>query len=128
MPWLLIIVEPRGQRASRPADEAQRRHDQMTAYCAELQQRGILLRAESLRSDDHAVRICTPTNDHRAQLREGPSAGSGETVTGFFLIDVDNDDEAVAVARDCPAIHWATVEVRECLPARHDDGRSLPAG
>jgi hypothetical protein len=117
MPWLLIVVEPRGQLASRPVDEAQRLVDRMTAYCTELQQRGILLRAESLRNEDHAVRICTPANDQRAQLREGPLAGSGETVTGFFLIDVDNGDEAVAVARDCPAIHWATVEVRECLPS-----------
>lgn len=115
MRYLLIIVEPRGQQASRPADEAQRLDDRMTAYGAELQQRGILLGAESLRSDDHAVRICTPANDQRAQLREGPLAGSRETVTGFFLIEVDSGDEAVAVARDCPAIHWATVEVRECL-------------
>ncbi len=37
-------------------------------------------------------------------------------VGGFFLIDVATRDEAVAIARRCPAVAWATVEVRECAP------------
>ncbi len=37
-------------------------------------------------------------------------------VGGFFLIDCNSFDEAVAVARDCPAAQWATVEVRAVGP------------
>ncbi len=47
---------------------------------------------------------------------DGPFAEAKEMVGGFFLIDVATRDEAVAIARRCPAANWATVEVRECAP------------
>ena len=31
-------------------------------------------------------------------------------------VDVASRDEALAIARRCPATAWATVEVRECAP------------
>ena len=37
-------------------------------------------------------------------------------VGGFFLIDVASRDAAVAIAERCPAVDFATVEVRECAP------------
>ena len=37
-------------------------------------------------------------------------------VGGFFLIDCATRDEAIAIARECPAAEWATVEVRELAP------------
>ena len=116
MPYLLIVIEPRGQRATWTAADTRRIHDEMAAYGTELHERGVLLRAEALYGDEHAVRIGTPAFEQRAQLLEGPFAKAGEMVGGFFLIDADSTDEAVAVARDCPAVRWATVEVRECAP------------
>lgn len=116
MTYLLIIAEPRGQRAAWAADEARLRHDEMTAYASELRERGVLLRAEALADDAEAVRISTPAFDQRAQLVEGPFAEAADMVSGFFLIDAESADDAVAIARDCPAVRWATVEVRECTP------------
>ena len=40
----------------------------------------------------------------------------GALVGGFFLVDVGSRDEAIAIARDCPAARWATVEVRAVGP------------
>ena len=37
-------------------------------------------------------------------------------VVGFFLVDVPSRDDAVALARECPAAQWATVEVRAVGP------------
>jgi hypothetical protein len=37
-------------------------------------------------------------------------------IGGFFLLDVKTRDEAVAIAADCPAAEWCTVEVRELGP------------
>jgi hypothetical protein len=34
-------------------------------------------------------------------------------VGGFFLLNTESRDEAVAIAAQCPAAQWATVEVRE---------------
>lgn len=116
MPYLLLIVEPRGQRASRQSYEAQGLYDEMMAFSAALQERGVLLRAESLRSDEHAVRISARAPGGTPQMLDGPFAESKEMVGGFFLIDVATRDEALAIAGRCPAVNWAAVEVRECAP------------
>ena len=49
-------------------------------------------------------------------LVDGPFAEAKEMVGGFYLLDVATRDEAVAIARQCPAVDFATVEVRECAP------------
>lgn len=114
MAYLLLIVEPRGQRTMRDPDEAHRLYDEMVAFGRELQQRGQLVASESLRPDDHAVRITAP--EGRPQLRDGPFAEAKEMVGGFFLLNVATRDEAIEIARRCPAVTWSTVEVRECAP------------
>ena len=75
-----------------------------------------MLRAvESLASQDgRAARI--KVREGRAQVVDGPFAEAKEMVGGFFLLDVASRDEAVAIARECPAAEWATVEVREVAP------------
>ena len=35
---------------------------------------------------------------------------------GFYLLDCPTREEALAIARRCPAAEWATVEVRETAP------------
>lgn len=116
MPYLLLINEPRGQRVTTPPDEAHRRYDAMMAYSARLAEQGVLIRAESLRPDEHAVRIQRARPDAAPALLDGPFAEAKEMVGGFFLLDVASRDEAVALARECPAVDFAVVEVRECAP------------
>lgn len=114
MNFLLLIVEPRGQRAMRNEDEARGLYARMVEFGESLQTQGKLLASESLRPDEHAVRIST--SEGRLQLRDGPFAETKEIVGGFFLLDVASRDEAVAIAQSCPAARWASLEVRECAP------------
>lgn len=114
MSYLLLIVEPRGQRATRALDEAHRLYDEMVAFGADLRSRGQLLASESLCPDEHAVRLSTAAG--KPQLRDGPFSEAKEMVGGFYLLDVETRDEAVAIASRCPAVRWASVEVRECAP------------
>ncbi|WP_374496205.1 YciI family protein [Zoogloea sp.] len=114
MAYLLLIQETRGARAARSADEAHRLYDDMMAFAAGLQADGILRAAESLRTDDHAVRISAAAG--KPQLLDGPFTEAREMVGGFFLLDVSTREDAIAIALRCPAVAWATVEVRECAP------------
>ena len=46
-------------------------------------------------------------------VSDGPFAESKEAIGGYFLLDVDSMDEAVAIARECPGLPYgARVEVR----------------
>lgn len=114
MAYLLLIVEPRGQRDTRTQPEAQGLYAEMVRFGEGLAERGVLLASESLRPDKHGVRV--QVRDDKPQLRDGPFAEAREMVGGFFLINCATRDEAVEIAKQCPAARWATVEVREVAP------------
>ncbi len=46
-------------------------------------------------------------------VADGPFAESKEAIGGYFLLQVDGMEEAVAIAKECPALAYGlTVEVR----------------
>ena len=114
MSYLLLIVEPRGQRHERSEAEGHHVYDRMLRFAAELQARGVLRASETLLSDTEAVRV--QRREGQPRLLDGPFAEAKEMVGGYFLIDVATRDEAIAVAAECPAAEWCTVEVRELGP------------
>ena len=112
MRYLLLISEPRGQREARSDAEARTRYAEMVAFGEGLGSK--LLASESLRPDNHGVRV--QVQHDQPVLRDGPFAETREMIGGFFLLDCAGLDEAIAIARACPAARFTTVEVRECAP------------
>ena len=119
MPHMLLIHEPVGQRATRSEAEGRAVYDRMLRWGEDLRSRGLLLAAESLASQDKAVRVSVPAGGAgpgKARIVDGPFAEAKEMVGGFFLVNVDTREEAIALAQQCPAAEWATVEVRGLAP------------
>jgi hypothetical protein len=83
-----------------------------------LKERGLLVASESLKSHADAARV--QVRGGRAQVVDGPFAEAKEMVGGFFLLDCRSRDEALAIAAQCPAAEWATVEVRALAPCYED--------
>ena len=111
---MLLIIEPVGQRRERSEDQGRALYDSMLKFSADLKERGLLSVSQSLRSYADAVRV--RVRDGRPVLTDGPFAETKEMVGGYFLLNCQTRDEAVAIAADCPAAQWATVEVREFGP------------
>jgi hypothetical protein len=114
MSYMLLIIEPVGQRRERSDAEGRALYEAMQRFSAELKARGVLEASQSLRSDADAVRV--QIRDGKEALRDGPFAESKEMVGGYFLLDCESREEAVEIAKQCPAANWATVEVREFGP------------
>lgn len=114
MPYMLLIVEPPGQRIERGIEEGKQVYARMLRFAGELKERGVLKGVESLASDARGVRV--QVREGRQRLVDGPFAEAKEMIGGFFLLDVATRDEAVAIAAACPAAEWATIEVREVGP------------
>lgn len=115
MAFVLMIHEPIGQRATRTQAEGEAVFGRMVDFAGDLKKRGLLLAVESLVSqDERASRITT--RGGKAQVLDGPFAEAKEMIGGFFLLDCRTREEALAIARQCPAAEWATVEVRETGP------------
>jgi hypothetical protein len=112
MPFMLLILEPRGQRRARTTEEGRAAYARMVDYSAKLKDRGVLLATNSLRDD--AVRLNMEAGQQR--LLDGPFAESKELIGGYFLLGCDTREQALGFAGECPAAEWATIEVRETGP------------
>ena len=114
MSYMLLIVEPTEQRSQRTESEGRALYDRMVAFGADLKRRGLLVATESLRSQADAARV--QVRDGRARVVDGPFSEAKEMVGGFFLLSCRTRDEALAIAAECPAAEWCTVEVRALAP------------
>lgn len=114
MSYMLLIVEPPNQRTERGETAGREVYDQMVRFAADLKARGKLLAVESLTSSSDAVRV--QVRDGQPKLLDGPFAEAKEMVGGFFLLNCETREEAVAIAQACPAATWSTVEVRKLGP------------
>jgi len=111
---MLLIMETPGQRRTRSDAEGRHVYQRMLDFSADLKARGVLRASQSLKSDAEGVRV--QVREGRAALVDGPFSESKEMVGGYFLLECASRDEAVAVAGECPAAEWATIEVREFGP------------
>jgi len=114
MSYMLLIIEPTGQRQERGREMGEQVYERMLRFTADLQQRGLLEASNSLASTDRAVRL--QLREGRQRLVDGPFAEAKEMVGGFFLLNCETKAEALAIAASCPAAEWATVEVRGVGP------------
>lgn len=114
MSYMLLIVEPAGQREERSEAEGRALYDRMLRFADDLKSRGVLRIAQALRTDAVGVRV--RVREGKPSLTDGPFVETKEMVGGFFLLDCETREEAVAIAAECPAAAWATVEVRELGP------------
>jgi hypothetical protein len=114
MAYMLVILEDPAQRGTRTRAEGEAVFQRMLDFGETLQREDKLLAMQSLASQQKAARV--RVRGGQAQVLDGPFAEAKEMIGGFFLLDCATREEAVAIARRCPAAEWATVEVRETAP------------
>jgi hypothetical protein len=114
MAYVLLVVEKVGDRAARPQSEGSALYDRMLHFSASLKERGLLTLSQSLKTDGAGVRF--KKTGEPSVVRDGPFAEAKEMIGGFLLLTCNTREEAVAIARECPAAEWAAIEVREFGP------------
>jgi hypothetical protein len=116
MAYMLLIIEPLGQRQERGLEAGQQVYQHMLDYTESLRSRGVLVASNSLSAEGVRLQL----RGGRRTLVDGPFAEAKEMVGGFFLLDCATRDEAIALAAQCPAAEWATIEVRGVGPCYED--------
>lgn len=114
MPYTLLIVEDPKQRGTRTLAEGEEVYDRMVKFSERLKSQGLLLATQSLMSNDSAARL--QVRDGKTSIIDGPFTEAKEMIGGFFLLDCSTREQALAIAAQCPAAQWATVEIREAGP------------
>ncbi len=91
-------------------DEREECRDKSSAICHELASQGRFLGASPLHPVSTAT--CVRVRNSSRLITDGPFAETTEQLGGYFLIDVPNLDEAIAIAGRIPAATKGTIEIR----------------
>ncbi len=121
MKYLCLAYEQEGTLNALTHEEWGKLRDETLAYVGELRSAGHLVAAEALRSVATAstVRVRNGTT----MTTDGPFAETKETLGGFFLIDVPEATDAVAIAARWPSARFGSIEVRPIEPQLRDESR-----
>jgi hypothetical protein len=88
-------------------EEMQQITDRWMAWFNGLKEQGTAVAGSPLETDGRIV------SGKNGMVSDGPFAEAKETIGGYFLLNVNTMDEAVAIARDCPGLPYGIrVEVR----------------
>lgn len=93
--------------------------------CQELEAQGKWIASAPL----HSVNMATSVRvrEGRRQITDGPFAETTEQLGGYYIIDVENLDEAIAIAERLPPATKGTVEIRPLFPLPEPAADSLPS-
>jgi hypothetical protein len=97
------------------ANEAQQR-EIFTAYMEytkALKASGVMLGGDALRPTSTATTI--RIHDEETTVTDGPFAETTEQLGGYYLIDVENLDDALMWAKKCPGARYGSIEVRPVM-------------
>ena len=82
--------------------------------CDELEAQGKWIASSPLHSVTTATSV--RVRDAKRQVTDGPFAETTEQLGGYYIIDVDDLDEAIAIASRLPPAKKGTVEIRPLFP------------
>jgi hypothetical protein len=114
MAYALLIVEASGQRQTRTEAEGRALYERIVRFSEDLKARGLLTMTQSLKTDTQGARV--RVHGDRPTVVDGPFVEAKEMIGGFFILTCKSRAQAIALAEECPAARWATVEVRELGP------------
>ncbi len=111
MKYMLLIY---GAEDSWTEDERRECMLESMAISDELQSQGKWIAASPLHSVTTATSI--RVRNGQRQITDGPFAETTEQLGGYYIIDVEDLDEAIAIAGRLPPAKIGTVEIRPLFP------------
>ena len=112
--FMLLLSDDPSEYAEMSPAELQAVIERYAAWSQGLAQQGKLRDGQKLRDEGGRV---VRSDGGKVVVRDGPYAELKEIVSGYFLIDAADYDEAVAIASSCPhAQSRGSIMIREIEP------------
>ena len=116
MQYLLLIYGQESRWDGLGSAERDRVLDEYTAFTQSIAESGHLLGGNELHPTSRA-RTVRVRNGKRS-ITDGPFAETKEALGGYYLIEADNEADALEIAARIPSARWGSIEVRPIIP--HD--------
>ena len=113
MKYALLIYSDESQQAAATEAESEKVMGEYFAYSSEIFASGAMKGGDALQPSGTATTV--RVRDGERLVTDGPFAEAREQLGGFFLVDVENLDDALEWAARCPGARYGTVEVRPVI-------------
>ncbi len=110
MRYLLLIYGDEAAWASAPPEDMAAMTAEYVALGEALQAEGVLVGGDPLHPTSTATTV--RVRDGEALLSDGPFAETHEQLAGYYLLECETLDQAVAAAARVPSARVGSVEVR----------------
>lgn len=110
MKYILLIYGDERVWASLPKEEMERIYAGHRAYGEELRRAGVIQGGSELGPVSTATSV--RFSNGRPRTMDGPFAETKEQLAGYYLIEVENLDQAIAWAEKIPGMTEGAVEIR----------------
>lgn len=110
MRYLLLIYGDEAAWAAAPREAADEMTAEYVAYGEAIRAEGILLGGDPLHPTATATTV--RVRDGETLLSDGPFAETHEQLGGYYMVECDTLDQAVAAAARIPGARTGSVEVR----------------
>jgi hypothetical protein len=107
--YMMLLFIPQG----RTAEEAAAESPKWMAFTQELIDSGALVAGDALQGNETATLL--RVRDGETQLSDGPFAEAKEYLAGYYVIEANDLDAALAWAAKVPNAPYGTVEVRPVM-------------
>jgi hypothetical protein len=107
--FLLLLHGDAEFEGKLPQEERMRIVEELMGYTAMLRERGAYVSGEAL-DDPRATSVVVRPGEEPI-VTDGPFAETKEAVGGFYVVDVADRDEAIALAKQVPLSPGLAVEV-----------------
>ena len=118
MQYMILIYSDPAEMQVRSESEQREMFGEYMAYSESLRQAGVYHSGEGLEPASTATTV--RVRDGKQLISDGPFAETREVLGGFYLIECESLDDALAHAARCPGARHGSVEVRPVMqiPAR----------
>ncbi len=114
MKYMLLVY---GDEQAWTEAEREACYQESAKFAHQLQANGQYLGTNPLQPVSTATSV--QIRDNKRLVTDGPFAETREQLGGYFLIDVENLDEAIRIASQLPGARKGTVEIRPILDVAH---------
>ena len=110
MRYLMLIYTPEVDPSTVSNEQRAATTAQYAAFTREVRERKALEGGEALQQTTTATTV--RVRDGRPLVTDGPYAETKEALAGYYLLDVQDLDEALELAAKIPGAQWGAIEVR----------------
>jgi len=113
MQYMLLIYQPEAQLAAMTDADRKSFMDDYSTFTEEVKNSGALIAGDALERTATATTV--RVRDAKRSTTDGPFAETAEALGGYYLIEAEDLDQAIAIAAKIPSAKFGSIEVRPVM-------------